>query len=90
MVTGTGISPTTQHHLGATIAHTLSPTGFPMAGRFDDHDTFIAAVQPIIDRQLEIYNENPKAYVRELPNRILSHFLEPPSESYNRPRLPPR
>jgi hypothetical protein len=49
-----------------------------MTGRFDDRDTFIAALQPIIDRQLEIYNEDPDVYVRELPNRILSHFWNRP------------
>jgi hypothetical protein len=30
----------------------------------------------MIDRQLEMYRENPEAYVRDLPTRILGHFWE--------------
>jgi hypothetical protein len=45
-----------------------------MAGRFDDRNAFILASDPMIDRQLEIYRENPEAYVRDMPNRMLSHF----------------
>jgi hypothetical protein len=47
-----------------------------MASRYDDKQTFIDRLAPIIQRQLEIYRTDPHAYVRELPIKMHIYFLE--------------
>jgi hypothetical protein len=47
-----------------------------MAGRYDDKIAFIERLDPIIRRHLEIYREDPAAYVRDLPLHINSYFAE--------------
>ena len=34
--------------------------GFGMAGRYDNREEFVARLQPIIDKQVEIYREKPR------------------------------
>jgi hypothetical protein len=47
-----------------------------MAGRYDDKKTFIERLDPLIQRQLEIYRQDPDGYVRSLPTRMHSYFVE--------------
>jgi hypothetical protein len=37
---------------------------------------FIYGFTPILDRQIELYKENPTAYVDSLPIRMNGHFTE--------------
>jgi hypothetical protein len=41
-----------------------------------DEQTFIARLQPIIDRQLEIYRNDPRDYISSIPLRIHRYFIE--------------
>jgi hypothetical protein len=49
-----------------------------MAGRCDNREAFIERLDPIIRRQLEIYREDPAGYIRDLPMRMNTHFVEKP------------
>src|ERR1700691_1473858 len=51
-----------------------------MAGRYDDRQAFIERLRPLIDRQLEIYRDDPRGYVQFLPLLMHGYFIDrPPS-----------
>lgn len=45
-------------------------------GRYDDKKNFIERLQPLIDRQIEIYNDDPPDYVRSLTGHMQVYFVE--------------
>jgi hypothetical protein len=47
-----------------------------MKSRFDVKENFVSRLEPLIRRQIELYRKDPEGYVRGLPDRMHSHFVE--------------